>query len=69
MFNNKRIDELEEKIDRLDREYQAKIEYINRGLARFVKNSKENYMWELREEEIDLIKDGKNMKAIRKILT
>jgi len=44
------------------------LEDIYKIISRLEKQSKESYMYDLREEEIEMIEDGKKVKKIRKIL-
>lgn len=69
MFNSKRINDIEKKIIKLEERQVDFIKHIDTILNKLISESKGKYVWELRQQEIEMIEDGKNMKIIRKILS
>jgi len=70
MFNSnkKKIKELEEKIDKIydeQREFLIKAHEIIKSV---LDNDKRKFMYEIRQEDVELIEDGKKFRAIRKII-
>ncbi len=70
MFNNKsqEIKELRTEIKKLYDDQRSFIEYSTRILETIQKNDKGRFMYELRQEDIELIEDGKTLRRVRKIL-
>jgi len=70
MFNSnkKKIKELEEKIDKIydeQREFLIKAHEIIKSV---LDNDKRKFMYEIRQEDVELMEDGKKFRAIRKII-
>jgi len=68
MFENKKIKELEDKIEKIYEDQRSFIEYATRILQSVEKNDKARFMYEIKQEDVELIKDGEKYRAIRKII-
>ena len=70
MFNNneKRIKELEAKIDKIYKEQFDFLFKANEIMKSVLDNDKRKFMYEIRSEDVEMIKDGKKYRAIRKII-
>jgi 3',5'-cyclic AMP phosphodiesterase CpdA len=69
MFNLNKIKKLEKEINDLRNQNIEFIKHANQILHDVLSQSKQKYMWELRQEEVDLIDDGHKYRKIRKILS
>ena len=70
MFNNlKRIREVEQRVEKIYAEQRQFLDYAIRVLQSVEKNDKARFMYELRQEDIELIEDGKKMRHIRKLIS
>ena len=70
MFNreNKKIKELE---DRILKNEKAQMEFLIKAheiMKSVLDNDKRKFMYEIRQEDVELIEDGKKYRAIRKII-
>lgn len=70
IFNkdDKKQKELEEKIKELEK---SQMEFLTKAygiIKTILDNDKKKFMYEIREEDIELIRDGKKFRAIRKII-
>jgi predicted oxidoreductase (fatty acid repression mutant protein) len=68
MFNRKKIEELQNIIKEMECRQNIIFDSLSRRIDRLQDESKQKYMWEIRQEEISDIIDGKKIKKIRKIL-
>ena len=70
MFCNHKhkIGELEQKIDKLEREQMDFLIHAQNVLNTVLDNDKRKFMYEIMEQDVELIEEGKKMKAIRKII-
>ena len=66
MFN--KYKQLENKIKELENGQVEFMKHIIGVLETIINSSKQKYVWELREEEVSDIIEGKKLKKIRKIL-
>jgi hypothetical protein len=68
MFSKKRIKELEDRIKAFE---ESQLNFNNEIFKRIdvlMENDKAKFMYELRQEDLELIEDGKKIRKIRKIL-
>ncbi len=68
MFNNNRIKRLEDEISRIKEEQFAFIKHFTKIIETINSQNRNKYMWELRQEELEMIEGGKKFNKIRKIL-
>jgi len=71
MFNNKlekRIKEMEERLCKMEERNMNFLVKANEIMGRITDNDKKKFMYDLRQEDIELIEEGKKVKAIRKIV-
>ena len=59
---------IQKRIDVMDRRQMEFMRYANETMSNLIKQGKKSYVWELREEEIELMKDGHKYRGIRKII-
>ena len=66
--NDSRIKDIENKISEMEktqREFLIKAHEIIRSV---LDNDKRKFMYEIRQEDVELVEDGKKYRAIRKII-
>ena len=70
MFCNckKKIEDLNSKLNKLDEYQQDFIKNALNIMTEIENKSKAKYVWELRQEEVEDIAEGRKLKKIRKIL-
>lgn len=70
MFNKNKeeLKELKEEIAKVRLEQMEFLIKANEIMKSVLDSSKSKFMYELREEEINLVEDGKKYRAIRKII-
>lgn len=68
MFNSKKIAELEKEIKKMQDKQHDFMKNMLEIVTKIQSSSKKYFAWELRQEEIDCIEEGKKVKKIRKIL-
>ena len=67
-ITNKKIEELEKDIVKIK---EQQVEFLIRAheiLKSVLDNDKRKFMYEIRQEDVELINDGKKFRAIRKII-
>ena len=67
-ITNKKIEELEKEIVKIK---EQQVEFLIRAheiLKSVLDNDKRKFMYEIRQEDVELINDGKKFRAIRKII-
>lgn len=71
MFTNhsKKVKELKAEISKIRQEQIDFIIRCNDIMKSVLDNDKRKFMYEVRQEDIDLIEDGKKYRAIRKIIS
>ena len=70
MFNNhkKEIKELRDEIDKIGKEQMEFLIHASRIMNDVIDAGKKKFMYEIRNEDVELIEDGKKFRAIRKII-
>jgi len=68
MFNNKKIKELEKEIRSISDKQNEFLKFAHTIISDMQNQSKRAYMYELQQEDVELIEDGKKFRKIRKIL-
>ena len=71
MFNNKlekRIKEMEERLWNMEERNMNFLVKANEIMGRITDNDKKKFMYDLMQEDIELIEEGKKVRAIRKIV-
>ena len=68
MFNSKKIEELQKMINNVQDKQDWLFNHFTKRIDAIQDDSKKKFAWELRQEEISDIIDGKKFKKIRKIL-
>jgi len=72
MFQNKKLEqevkELKEQITRLERSQADFLMQAHKIMQSVFNNDKRKFMYEVRQEEVELQKDGEKYRAIRKII-
>jgi len=71
MFNNNKetIKELREEIAKIRKEQMDFLIHAEKVLQSVLDNDKRKFMYEIRQEDVELIKDGHKYRAIRKIIS
>ena len=59
---------MEERLWKMDERNMNFLVKANEIMGRLTDNDKKKFMYELRQEDIELIKEGKKVRAIRKIV-
>ena len=65
----RRVAELEAKIVKMDNEKAAFIERIASIMQSVLDNDKRKFMYEVQQQDVELMEDGKKYRRIRKIIT
>jgi hypothetical protein len=70
MFCNhkKDIEDLRQKVEALDNNFFSLYQTVITAIHDLRHDSKQKFMYELREEDIELIEDGRKYRKIRKII-
>lgn len=69
MWNNeKRINELKDEINKIRKEQMEFLIKAHEIMKSVLDNDKKKFMYEIRQEDVELIEDGKKYRAIRKII-
>lgn len=66
--NKKRIKELEDKISGMEIRQMEFLLKAHEIMKSVLDNDKRKFMYEIRQEDVELIEDGKKYRAIRKII-
>ncbi|MEK6884770.1 MAG: hypothetical protein AABY22_34380 [Nanoarchaeota archaeon] len=71
MFNieSKKVKELENKILKMEEAQMSFLLKAHEVMKSVLDNDKRKFMYEIRQEDIELIKDGEKYRAIRKIIS
>lgn len=69
MFNRKEIEEIKRRLNALENRQYSFMKHASKVLRNLTEVSKKHVMYELREEDVELIKDGKKYRKIRKIIS
>jgi hypothetical protein len=66
--NEKEIKELKEKVDKLEERQMDWLIHAEKVLQSVLDNDKRKFMYEIRQEDVEMMKDGEKYRAIRKII-
>jgi hypothetical protein len=71
MFNNNKqeIKELKEEIAKIRKEQMEFLIKAHEIIKGVLDNDKRKFMYEIRQEDVEMIEDGKKYRAIRKIIS
>jgi len=71
MFNSKykeEIKELREELNKMKKEQMNFLIHAHEVMKSVLDNDKRKFMYEIRQEDVELTEDGKKYRAIRKII-
>jgi len=69
MFISRRAwNELQEKLYKMEDRQLKYLSHISEIADSLQKQGKQQFVWDLREEEMELMKDGRKLRAVRKIV-
>ena len=66
--NKEEIKELREEIAKIRKEQMEFLIKANEIVQSVLDNDKRKFMYEIRQEDVELVEDGKKYRAIRKII-
>ena len=71
LFGNKNLEkylELKQEIEKIKTQQYEFLEFAHKVISDIQDQSKKKFMYEIQQEDIELIEDGKKLRKIRKII-
>jgi len=71
MFNSKYKEEIKEIREEMNKMKKEQMDFLTRAqeiMKSVLDNDKKKFMYEIRQEDVELIQDGKKYRRIRKII-